>query len=80
VEKGVTTMRRLLLFGLAFLLTVSNTGCLLNMYSADPNERMQQLLNQSENLRQAKKEWFRFWLVDQPSHLTPDRVDGRLAP
>jgi hypothetical protein len=73
-------MRRLLLFGLALGLAATNTGCLLNMYSADPNERIRQELVQSENLRQIRKEWERFWMVDQPSHLTPDRVHGGLAP
>jgi hypothetical protein len=38
------------------------------------------MLNQSEDLRQMKKEWFRFWMVDQPSHLTPDRVHGGIGP
>ncbi len=73
-------MRRLLFLGAAVVLAAANTGCFLNMYSPDPNERMQQLLNQSEDLRQAKKEWFRFWMVDQPSHLTPDRVHGGIGP
>jgi hypothetical protein len=73
-------MRRSLLLAAVFALTLLNTGCFLNAYSSDPNERMHQMLNQSENLRQLQKEWERFWLLDQPSHLTPDRVHGGIGP
>jgi len=73
-------MRRLLLLGIVLAVTSLNTGCLLNMYSSDPNERMREELNQSENLRQLRKEWERFWMIDQPSHLTPDRVHGGIGP
>ena len=69
-------MRRLLLLAAVVGLTGMNTGCLLNMYSSDPNERTQQLLNQSEDLRQIEYEWQRIWFVDEPSHMTPERVHG----
>jgi hypothetical protein len=68
-------MRRLLL--LVVLATgLLNAGCLLNAYPADPQRRMMVLMNQSENLRQIEYEMERFWMVDQPSHLTPERVNG----
>ena len=54
----------------------ANTGCLLNQYSSHPHERMEQLLYQSEDLRQIKGTWRRFWFNDQPSHLTPERIHG----
>jgi hypothetical protein len=54
----------------------ANTGCLLNQYDSHPDIRMQQLLYQSEDLRQIKNEWRRFWFNDQPSHLTPERIHG----
>jgi hypothetical protein len=68
-------MRRLLvlLFACGVL---SNAGCFINAYSPDPNTRMTQLLNQSEDLRQIGLEWQRIWFTDQPSHLTPERVHG----
>ena len=53
-----------------------NSGCVFNQYSSNPDERMQQLLYQSEDLRQIKNEWRRFWFNDQPSHLTPERIHG----
>jgi hypothetical protein len=52
-------------------------GCIpINMYSSDPHLRMNELLNQSEDLRQARLEWRRFWMIDQPSHMTPERIHG----
>jgi hypothetical protein len=54
----------------------ANGGCMINMYSSDPNIRMEQLLNQSEDLRTIEYETRRFWFNDEPSHLTPERVHG----
>ena len=68
--------RKLLLALIAVVALTANSGCILNQYSSDPNERMQQLLYQSEDLRQMKNQWRRFWFNDQPSHLTPERIHG----
>lgn len=73
-------MRRWLFSVALALLALSNTGCFINMWSSDPNERMQELLNVSEDLRQIRGEWRRFWMIDQPSHLTPIRVHGGIGP
>ena len=67
--------RRLLMLAGVAVLALTNTGCFLNVYSSDPNIRMEQLLNQSEDLRQIEYEWRRFWFTDQPSHMTPVRVE-----
>jgi len=69
-------MRRLVLVAAIAGIGLANTGCLLNAYSSDPNRRVHQLLNQSEDLRQIENEWERIWFVDQPSHMTPERVHG----
>jgi hypothetical protein len=45
-----------------------------------PNRRVLELINQSEDLRQIELEVERFWMKDQPSHLTPDRVRGGVGP
>jgi hypothetical protein len=45
-------------------------------YSADPNVRMRQLLQQSEDLRKVGEDWRRFWFNDEPHHLTPERIHG----
>jgi len=73
-------MRRILVFAFIAVLSLGNCGCLINIWSPDPNERMAQLLNTSEGLRQIKDEWNRFWFLDQPSHLTPIRVHGGIGP
>jgi hypothetical protein len=49
-------------------------------YAAFPPKRVQELLVDSENLRQAGDEWQRIWFLDQPSHLTPFRTHGGLGP
>ena len=69
-------MKRLLLLAAVSTLLVTNVGCFINAYSSDPDLRMKELINQSENLRQIQYEWERIWFVDQPSHLTPERVHG----
>jgi hypothetical protein len=69
-------MRRLLFLAMAATIALGNTGCLLNIYSGDPNVRMEQLMIQSEDLRMIQDEWRRIWFTDQPSHLTPMRTDG----
>jgi hypothetical protein len=69
-------LRKLLLGFFATVALSANSGCILNQYSSDPNIRMQQLLYQSEDLRQIHNEWRRFWFNDQPGHLTPERIHG----
>jgi hypothetical protein len=69
-------MRRALLLAAVAGLFLANTGCLLNAYSSDPNRRVVELLNNSEDLRQIQSEWERIWFTDQPSHMTPERVHG----
>jgi len=62
--------------GALALLAISPTGCLINAYPSNPNDRVKGLLNQSEDLRLLKEEWKRIWFLDHPSHLTPERIDG----
>lgn len=70
-------MRRILLLAAVSVLGLANTGCLfLNAYSSNPNRRIHELMNQSEDLRQIEYEKERFWFTDQPSHMTPERVHG----
>jgi len=69
-------MRRIFLLTAVAGLVLGNTGCLINAYSSNPNTRMVELLNQSEDLRQIEYEWQRIWFVDEPSHMTPERVHG----
>jgi hypothetical protein len=71
-------MRRLTWLALMAGLILSNAGCFINIYSSDPNQRIEQLLNNSEDIRQIEQEWKRFWFTDQPSHMTYDRIHGGL--
>jgi hypothetical protein len=73
-------MRRLLLAITASAFVLAQSGCLINIYSGDPNRRMNELLNQSEDFRQMEYEWERIWFTDMPSHLTPERVHGGVMP
>jgi hypothetical protein len=68
-------MRRLLL-SLLLVATLFNSGCILPIYSGDPQRRARQLLFTSENLRLLLDDWERFWFLDQPDHLTPYRTHG----
>ena len=72
--------RKLLLLAAAVMVSFANTGCFVNQYSSDPMVRMEQQLIDSENLRHAHDEWRRFWMNDQPSHLTPYRIHGGVSP
>ena len=69
-------MRRLVSLAAAALVFLSTSGCFLPIYPSNPVERMDALLVVSEGYRQIKDEWKRFWFVDQPSHLTFDRIHG----
>jgi hypothetical protein len=69
-------MRRWLLLLVMAGMALGNAGCLINMYSSDPQQRMHELLTVSENERIIQEQWERIWFVDQPSHLNPQRITG----
>ena len=71
----VRQLKRLALVGVAAV-SVSGSGCVVNQYASDPNTRMDQLINQSEDYRQIGEFWRRFWFNDMPSHMTPERLHG----
>ena len=73
-------LRRVCIVLVVLVATFTQSGCILNIWDSDPNIRMQQMLNVSEDLRQIRGEWHRFWMTDQPSHLTPVRVHGGVGP
>jgi hypothetical protein len=73
-------MRRSVLLAVIAFIALSNAGCFLPIYSSNPTERMSDLLLTSEGYRQMKGEWKRFWLMDQPSALTFDRLYGGIEP
>ncbi|MFM7117600.1 MAG: hypothetical protein ACKO81_09400 [Planctomycetota bacterium] len=69
-------MRRLILATLLAIALSSNIGCFLPIYDADPAVRARQLIYTSEDLRNLREEWHRFWFLDMPDHQTPYRTHG----
>lgn len=69
-------MRRLFIATLLAVAVGSNVGCLLPIYDADPAVRARQLIYTSEDLRNLRMEWQRFWFLDQPDHQNPYRTHG----
>lgn len=69
-------MRRLIVATLLCMALSTSVGCILPIYSGDPGRRTQQLIYTSEDLRNLLLEWERFWFLDQPDHMTPQRVHG----
>jgi hypothetical protein len=45
----------------------------------DANMQIDSLSSQSEDYRQMQEEWLHFWMVDQPSHMTYERVHGGIV-
>ena len=69
-------MRQLFFAALASVLLSTSSGCLLPLYSGDPPRRTRQLVFTAENLRLLLDEWERFWMLEQPDHMTPWRTHG----
>lgn len=69
-------MRTFLLSLVLGIILLSSVGCIVPAYSGDTTRRNQQLIYTSENLRQIQDQWERFWLLDQPNHMTPYRTHG----
>ncbi len=68
---------RLFLISLVLgIVLLGSTGCVHSIYSGDTTRRNKELINSSEGLRMIHDEWERFWLLDQPNHMTPYRTHG----
>jgi hypothetical protein len=69
-------MRRFV-FALMIGAIISTTaGCFIPAFSGDRVRRTQQLIFVSENQRAILNFWERFWFLDQPDHMSPQRVHG----
>jgi hypothetical protein len=69
-------MSRYLWAAVLMCAAMSQTGCLIPLYSGDPATRTRQLIFTSDDLRMLMEEWERLWFLDQPSHLSPKRTHG----
>ncbi len=76
VQGGLIPMRRIFYAFLLGVLLSSSAGCLIPMYSAEPARRTRQLIFNSEDMRAMLNTWERVWFLDQPDHMTPQRVHG----
>jgi hypothetical protein len=72
----VYIMRRIVITALLGLALSSSVGCFIPAYDADPAVRARQLIYTSEDLRNLREEWHRFWFLDQPDHMNPIRTHG----
>ena len=69
-------MRRIFYTALLCVLLSTSVGCIIPIYSAERARRTQQLIFNSEDFRALLNTWERFWFLDQPDHMTPQRVHG----
>jgi len=69
-------MRRIFYVALICTLLSTTVGCFIPIYSADRARRTRQLIFSSEDMRAALNQWERFWFLDQPDHMNPERVHG----
>ena len=69
-------MRRLFIALMIGAVIGTTAGCFLPAYSGDRPRRTQQLIFTSENQRAILNFWERFWHLDQPDHMSPQRVHG----
>jgi hypothetical protein len=53
-----------------------SSGCVIPIWSANPDIRVKEMIYQSENYRQIPEIWERIWFLDMPDLETPYRVHG----
>lgn len=69
-------MRTVLLKGLLVTAAVANAGCIIPIYSSNPDYRSRELIYTSENFRHIPEIWERIWFLDNPDFETPYRTHG----
>ena len=69
-------MRKLLSCTILATLLASQSGCIVPIWSASPDERVRQLIFTSEGYRHIPEIWERIWGLDMPDVATPYRTHG----
>ncbi len=69
-------MRKLLLLAALAAASTAQSGCIVPIWSANPDIRVRQMIYQSENYRQITEIWERIWFLDMPDLETPYRTHG----
>lgn len=65
-----------LLVAAVLCVTGLQTGCIVPIWSPDPNVRVKQLIFTSEGYRHIPQIWERIWGLDMPDLATPYRTHG----
>lgn len=69
-------MRKLTLALVLTAMTCVQSGCIVPIWSATPDQRVRQLIYQSESYRHIPEIWERIWGLDMPDLETPYRTHG----
>jgi hypothetical protein len=69
-------MRKLLTFAILALSLAGSSGCVVPIWSANPDIRVRQMIYQSESERHIPEIWERIWGLDMPDLATPYRTHG----
>lgn len=69
-------MRKLMLLTTLTVTLSLQSGCVVPIWSASPDERVRQLIYQSENYRHIPEIWERIWGLEMPDLATPYRTHG----
>lgn len=69
-------MRKFLICSLLLLTTALSTGCVMPIYSSQPDVRARQMIFTSEGLRHVPEIWERIWGLELPDLATPYRTHG----
>lgn len=69
-------MRKFVTLAVLALAPTVHCGCVVPIWSANPDVRTRQLIYQSESHRHIPEIWERIWGLDMPDLATPYRTHG----
>ena len=69
-------MRKLCLTLVVAIVSAVQAGCVVPIWSVNPDERVRQMIFTSESYRQVPEIWERIWGLDLPDLATPFRTHG----
>jgi hypothetical protein len=69
-------MRKWLIAIVMVVGSISNSGCIIPIWSPNPDDRARQLIYTSESYRHIPEIWERIWGLDLPDLATPYRTHG----
>ncbi len=69
-------MRRFILATVLFAVASTQSGCIVPIWSASPDQRARQLIFTSEGYRHIPEIWERIWGLELPDLATPYRTHG----